>query len=62
MCTDERCRHPYTCTCPEQCEPIVSHLCWEEGCTATVDAPRSQERVYCRDHSVLRDVDCGLTF
>ncbi len=19
MCRDERCRHPYTCDCPEQC-------------------------------------------
>ena len=22
MCTDERCRHPYTCDCAKQCAPI----------------------------------------
>ena len=36
-------------------EAIVPHFCWDEDCTAIVDAPRYQERVYCREHSVLKD-------
>ena len=26
MCTDERCRHPYTCDCPEQCNKPEDRL------------------------------------
>jgi len=31
MCQDERCRHPYTCDCPEQCADKASDPCFRCG-------------------------------
>jgi hypothetical protein len=39
----------------ETIETIVPHFCWEDDCAEIVDAPRSQERVYCRKHSILKE-------
>jgi len=48
MCTDERCRHPYTCDCAEQCggQPLeFCEYCGNEGHDADdcPDGPEDQE-------------------
>lgn len=49
MCTDERCRHPYTCECEDQCGgkplPFCSY-CGNEGHDADDcdDAPEDDDR------------------
>ncbi len=53
MCTDERCRHPYTCACPEQCAPGWCPHCFVEGHESDECPERESELL--RIHLVIEE-------